>query len=68
MKINHLLVLVLSLCIYTLNACVDFEEGGSEMPDVDDKEWVNNQSDYFILENYKVKFSPNTDNESLRFS
>lgn len=38
MKINHLLVLVLSVCmvIYTLNACTDSAAQGSEMPDVVD--------------------------------
>jgi hypothetical protein len=42
MKINRLMVLILSVFvgIYTLNACTYSAAQGSEIPDVDDKDWV----------------------------
>jgi hypothetical protein len=73
MKINHLLVLVLSVCIsiYTLNACTDSAAQGSEIPTVDGNERVSNEIDYSVLEkseNNPVIPKPTADDESLRFS
>ena len=73
MKINHLIVMVLSvcMCIFILNTCTHSEAQGSEIPTVDCKERVSNEIDYSVLgksENNLVKPKPTADDESLRFS
>ncbi len=73
MRINHLIVLVLSvcMCIFKPKTCTDSAAQGSEIPDVDGKERVSNEIDYSVLEkseNNPVKPKPTADDESLRFS
>jgi hypothetical protein len=52
MKFNCLIVLVLSVFvgIYTLNAFIDSAAHVSEIADVDDKGWLSNEIEFFVLE------------------
>jgi hypothetical protein len=73
MKINHLIVMVLSvcMCISKPKTCADSEAQGSEIPTVHSKERVSNEIDYSVLEkseNNPVKPKPTADDKSLRFS
>jgi hypothetical protein len=36
--------------IYTLNAFIDSAAHVSEIADVDDKDWVSNEIEFFVLE------------------
>jgi hypothetical protein len=52
MKFNSLIVLVLIVFvgIYTLNAFTDSAAHVSEIADVDDKGWLSNEIEFFVLE------------------
>jgi hypothetical protein len=52
MKINRLMLLILSVFvgIYTLNAFTDSAAHVSEIADVDDKGWLSNEIEFFVLE------------------